>query len=82
MAAPDRHHRRLQARPLFRCRHALCGLLLGGRWRLLQHPSKQAGLPCRLCLELLVLFCPRMYDGSGILLEYCDKPSLFNAIGQ
>ena len=35
---------------------------------------------CRLCLELLLLFCPREYEEYGILLEQCDKPSLFQAI--
>lgn len=28
----------------------------------------------RLCVELLVLFCPRDDPKSGIILEYCDKP--------
>ena len=36
---------------------------------------------CRLCVELLILFCPRVYAKQGILLEYCDKPSIFQAIG-
>lgn len=35
---------------------------------------------CRLCLDLLLLFCPRHYDEYGILLDECDKPSLFQAI--
>ena len=34
----------------------------------------------RLCIELLLLFCPRYYDEYGILLEQCDKPSLFQGI--
>ena len=31
-------------------------------------------LVSRLCVELLVLFCPRDDPKSGIILEYCDKP--------
>ena len=31
----------------------------------------------RLCVELLLLFCPREYEGVGVLLEQCDKPSVF-----
>lgn len=31
----------------------------------------------RLCIELLLLFCPKYYDDYGILMEQCDKPSLF-----
>ena len=31
----------------------------------------------RLCIELLLLFCPKYYDEHGILMEQCDKPSLF-----
>lgn len=31
----------------------------------------------RLCIELLLLFCPKYYDDHGILMEQCDKPSLF-----
>ena len=34
----------------------------------------------RLCVELLLLFCPKYYDEYGILLEQCDRPSLFQAI--
>jgi hypothetical protein len=33
-------------------------------------------------VELLLLFCPRYYDEYGILLEQCDRPSLFQAISQ
>jgi hypothetical protein len=36
--------------------------------------------PRRLCLELLLLFCPKVYDGQGLLLEQCDRPSIFQAI--
>lgn len=34
----------------------------------------------RLCIELLLLFCPKYYDEYGILMEQCDKPSLFQVI--
>lgn len=34
----------------------------------------------RLCIEILLLFCPRRYSQYGILLEECDTPSLFQAI--
>lgn len=34
----------------------------------------------RLCVELLLLFCPRHYDGQGILLEQCDRDTLFQHI--
>eukprot|EP00889_Picochlorum_renovo_P003120 jgi/Picre1/30150/NNA_005519.t1 len=34
----------------------------------------------RLCVELLLLFCPRYYDSTGILLEQCDKDTLFEYI--
>jgi hypothetical protein len=34
----------------------------------------------RLCIELLLLFCPQYYDDYGILMEQCDKPSLFQVI--
>ena len=35
----------------------------------------------RLYMDLLLLFCPTYYnDGRGILLEQCDKPSLFQAL--
>lgn len=34
----------------------------------------------RLCVELLLLFCPRDYGNGNILLEQCDRPSLFQAI--
>jgi hypothetical protein len=30
-------------------------------------------LPCRLCIELILLFCPRYYDGKGVLLEVCNQ---------
>ena len=36
--------------------------------------------PRRLCLELLLLFCPKVYEGQGLLLEQCDRPSIFQAI--
>ncbi len=32
---------------------------------------------CRLCVQLLSLFCPQVTPG-GTLLKYCDKPSLFD----
>ncbi|KAK9816972.1 hypothetical protein WJX72_007636 [[Myrmecia] bisecta] len=35
----------------------------------------------RLALELLLLFCPSYVPGVGVLLEYCNKPSLFDGIG-
>lgn len=34
----------------------------------------------RLCVELLLLFCPKYYDSTGILLEQCDKNTLFKYI--
>ncbi len=34
-----------------------------------------------MCIELLLLFCPAYYDEYGVLLEQCDRPSLFQAIG-
>jgi hypothetical protein len=34
----------------------------------------------RLCVELLMLFCPKHYDEHGILLEQCDKETLFSTI--
>lgn len=34
----------------------------------------------RLCVELLLLFCPKHYDEHGILLEQCDKDNLFQHI--
>ena len=37
---------------------------------------------CRLCVELLMLFCPEYTQDEGILLRYCDKPSLFGRIGK
>ena len=40
------------------------------------------GLLRRLCMELLLLFCPNNYDGVGTLLEYCDRPSIFQVIGK
>ncbi|KAK9803448.1 hypothetical protein WJX73_002248 [Symbiochloris irregularis] len=36
----------------------------------------------RLCVELLLLFCPSSYPGIGVLLEYCDRPSIFQLIGR
>lgn len=36
----------------------------------------------RLCVELLMLFCPVYTEDEGILLRYCDKPSLFGRIGK
>ena len=35
---------------------------------------------CRLNIELLLLFCPSYSAETGVLLEYCDVPSLFSAI--
>ena len=35
----------------------------------------------RLCMELLLLFCPSYTKETGVLLEYCDVPSLFAGIG-
>ncbi|KAK9840882.1 hypothetical protein WJX84_012114 [Apatococcus fuscideae] len=35
----------------------------------------------RLCVELLLLFCPAYHEGVGVVLQYCDKPSLFSALG-
>lgn len=34
----------------------------------------------RLCVELLLLFCPKHYDEHGVLLEQCDKDNLFQHI--
>ncbi len=31
---------------------------------------------CRLCIELILLFCPRHYDGKGVLLEVCNQVRL------
>lgn len=28
---------------------------------------------CRLCIELILLFCPRYYKGKGVLLEVCNQ---------
>ncbi|CAL8467812.1 g7350 [Coccomyxa elongata] len=36
----------------------------------------------RLCVELLMLFCPTFTKDNGVLLYYCDKPSLFGRIGK
>jgi hypothetical protein len=33
-----------------------------------------------VCLELLLLYCPKVYDGAGLLLEECDRPSIFQAV--
>lgn len=30
----------------------------------------------RLCIELILLFCPRYYSGKGVLLEVCNQASL------
>lgn len=43
-------------------------------------PQNRPTVRRRLCLELLLLFCPKVYDGSGLLLEQCDRPSIFQAI--
>jgi hypothetical protein len=34
----------------------------------------------RLCVELLMLFCPTYYDDRGLLLEQCDKDTIFQHI--
>mgnify|MGYP006878997505 CR=1 FL=1 len=34
----------------------------------------------RLCVELLMLFCPKFYDEHGLLLEQCDKDTMFQHI--
>lgn len=34
----------------------------------------------RLCVELLMLFCPKQYEEHGILLEQCDKDTMFSMI--
>ena len=34
----------------------------------------------RLCVELLMLFCPKHYDEHGLLLEQCDKDTMFSMI--
>lgn len=34
----------------------------------------------RLCVELLMLFCPKHYDEHGIMLEQCDKGTMFQHI--
>lgn len=39
-------------------------------------------ISCRLCVELLMLFCPTFTKDNGVLLYYCDKPSLFGRIGK
>lgn len=39
--------------------------------------------PRRLCLEVIGIFCPTYYpDRDIILLEQCDKPSLFQVGGR
>jgi len=30
-------------------------------------------------VKLFLFFCPKYYDGEGVLLEYCNRPSLFQA---
>lgn len=50
------------------------------RQAFLNHTSEM--MPCRLCVELLMLFCPTFTDDNGVLLYYCDKPSLFGRIGK
>ena len=30
----------------------------------------------------MLLFCPTYIEGKGVLLAYCDKPSLFDRIGK
>ena len=37
---------------------------------------------CRLCVELLMLFCPTETKEHGMLLFYCDRPTLFGRIGK
>jgi hypothetical protein len=32
---------------------------------------------CSLIMQLLLLFCPTYYPEHGMLLEQCDRPSLF-----
>jgi hypothetical protein len=45
-------------------------------------PACTAVLYRRLCVELVSLFCPVYYeDRNIILLEQCDKPSLFQVGG-
>ena len=34
----------------------------------------------RLCVELILLFCPKYYGDQGILLEQCDKDSIFQHV--
>lgn len=34
----------------------------------------------RLCVELILLFCPKYYDEYGLLLEQCDRDNLFQHI--
>ena len=34
----------------------------------------------RLCVELLMLFCPKHYEDHGILLEQCDRDTMFQHI--
>lgn len=46
---------------------------------LLAH-SRHLPRTCRLIGELLLIFCPVYYpDQDRVLLEQCDKPSLFQA---
>lgn len=34
----------------------------------------------RLTVELLLLFCPTYSAESGVLLNSCDRPSIFQAV--
>ena len=34
----------------------------------------------RLCVELILLFCPKHYDEYGLLLEQCDRDNIFQHI--
>eukprot|EP00890_Picochlorum_soloecismus_P002193 jgi/Picsp_1/2975/NSC_01199-R1_hypothetical protein CHLNCDRAFT_138774 [Chlorella variabilis] len=34
----------------------------------------------RLCVELILLFCPKVDTSYGVLLEQCDKRSLFDEL--
>lgn len=41
-------------------------------------PLATARPECRLCTDLIALFCPVYYPNEDmILLEQCDKPSVF-----
>ena len=46
------------------------------------HRSIGHAYGCRLCVELLMLFCPTETEHDGILLYYCDRMSLFERIGR